>query len=237
MKKKRLAVITARGGSKRIPGKNIREFCGKPIIAYSIEAALESGLFEEVMVSTDSQEIAETAKKYGAKVPFMRSRENADDYAATSDVILEVLENYRKMGREFDCFCCIYPTAPFLTPERLREAMELMEEHHPSAVFPVVAFSYPPQRCFVIAENSRLKYKYPKYLRSRSQDLEKQYHDAGQFYVYRSEEYLRKKGVIAENIMPLFLSELEVQDIDNEKDWKLAELKYRLIREKENFGE
>ena len=237
MEKKRLAVITARGGSKRIPGKNIREFCGRPMIAYSIETALKSGLFAEVMVSTDSQEIAETAKKYGAKVPFMRSRENSDDYAVTSDVLLEVLENYRKLGQEFDCFCCIYPTAPFLTAERLKEAMQLMEEHRPLAVLPVVAFSYPPQRCFVMGKDNRLEYKYPEYIRARSQDLEKQYHDAGQFYIYQSGEYLRRKGVIAENIMPLVLSELEVQDIDSEEDWKLAELKYRLMKGKEILGE
>lgn len=232
MENKRLAIITARGGSKRIPGKNIREFCGRPMIAYSIETALESGLFAEVMVSTDSSEIAETAKKYGARIPFMRSRENSNDYAATSDVILEVLKNYGKQGREFEYFCCIYPTAPFLTVKRLKEAMQLMEEHHPSAVLPVVAFSYPPQRCFIMGEDSRLAYKYPEYVRARSQDLEKQYHDAGQFYIYQSEEYLRKKGIIAENMLPLVLSELEVQDIDNEEDWKLAELKYRLLREK-----
>ncbi len=237
MEKKRLAIITARGGSKRILGKNIREFCGRPMIAYSIEAAIESRIFTEVMVSTDSVKIAETAKKYGAKVPFMRSRENSNDYAATSDVILEVLKNYRMLKQEFDCFCCIYPTAPFLTPERLKEAMQLMEEHHPSAVLPVVAYSYPPQRCFIMGKDNRLEYKYPEYIRARSQDLEKQYHDAGQFYIYQSEEYLRKKGMIAENIMPLVLSELEVQDIDNEEDWKLAELKYLLVKGKENFGE
>ena len=142
----RIAIITARGGSKRIPKKNIRNFCGKPIIAYSIEAAIESGLFSEVMVSTDSEEIAETARRFGARVPFLRSRKNADDYATTADALLEVMERYQEMGRTFSYLCCIYPTAPFVTAEKLRDAMRLMEEHHPSLILPVVAFSYPPQR-------------------------------------------------------------------------------------------
>ena len=122
----RIAIITARGGSKRIPKKNIRNFCGKPIIAYSIEAAIESGLFSEVMVSTDSEEIAETARRFGARVPFLRSRKNADDYATTADALLEVMERYQEMGRTFSYLCCIYPTAPFVTAEKLRDAMRLM---------------------------------------------------------------------------------------------------------------
>lgn len=122
----RIAIITARGGSKRIPKKNIRNFCGKPIIAYSIEAAIESGLFSEVMVSTDSEEIAETARRFGARVPFMRSSKNADDYATTADALLEVMERYQEMGRTFSYLCCIYPTAPFVTAEKLRDAMRLM---------------------------------------------------------------------------------------------------------------
>ena len=185
---KRIAIITARGGSKRIPGKNIKAFCGKPVIAYSIEAALHSGLFAEVMVSTDSRQIAETARSYGAKIPFFRSSKNADDHATTSDVILEVLRAYQERGQEFDTVCCIYPTAPFLTSEKLKTAIQLMEEHpqqkQPAAVIPVVPFSYPPQRCFIINKEQYAEYKYPEYLCARSQDLEKQYHDAGQFYVY-----------------------------------------------------
>lgn len=225
----RIAIITARGGSKRIPGKNIKDFCGKPIIAYSIEAALGSGLFEEVMVSTDSREIAEIAKRYGASVPFMRSEETSDDYATTADVLLEVIGKYKEMGREFDYMCCIYPTAPFVTPEDLREAMDILETKHPIQVMPVVAFSYPPQRSFVTDGNGNLKYKYEEYMRTRSQDLEKWYHDAGQFYIFDTEKYLELNGVIKENVMPVFVSELKVQDIDNEDDWKIAELKYRLM--------
>lgn len=226
---KRIAIITARGGSKRIPGKNIKSFCGKPIIAYSIEAAIQSGLFAEVMVSTDSEQIAETARKYGASVPFMRSAKTSDDYATTSDVILEVLECYRERGQTFDYTCCIYPTAPFITPDKLKEAMELMETKHPIQVMPVVAFSYPPQRCYIVDENGSIQFKYKEYMRSRSQDLEKWYHDAGQFYIYDTQKYLSQNGIVFENIMPVFVSELQVQDIDNEEDWQIAELKYQLM--------
>ncbi len=228
----RIAIITARGGSKRIPKKNIRNFCGKPIIAYSIEAAIESGLFSEVMVSTDSEEIAETARRFGARVPFMRSSKNADDYATTADALLEVMERYREMGRTFSYLCCIYPTAPFVTAEKLRDAMRLMEEHHPSLILPVVAFSYPPQRSYVMDENGCLEFKYEEYSRSRSQDLEKWYHDAGQFYVYDAKRFLQEKGAPPGPIMPIYVSELQVQDIDSEDDFKIAELKYQLMKEK-----
>ena len=228
----RIAIITARGGSKRIPKKNIRNFCGKPIIAYSIEAAIESGLFSEVMVSTDSEEIAETARRFGARVPFLRSRKNADDYATTADALLEVMERYQEMGRTFSYLCCIYPTAPFVTAEKLRDAMRLMEEHHPSLILPVVAFSYPPQRSYVVDENECLDFKYKEYSRSRSQDLEKWYHDAGQFYMYDAKRFLQEKGAPAGPIMPIYVSELQVQDIDSEDDFKIAELKYQLMKEK-----
>lgn len=229
--KKRIAIITARGGSKRIPKKNIKEFCGAPIISYSIKAAIESGMFDEVMVSTDSQEIADMAKKYGANVPFMRSAETANDYATTNQVLMEVLEEYKKRGKEFDCMCCIYPTAPFVTANKLKEAINLMDERNPVGIIPVVQFSFPPQRCYVIDNNMYMGFKYPEYMNSRSQDLEKMYHDAGQFYVYDVKKFFELKGVIKENIMPIILPESEVQDIDNEEDWKIAELKYRIINE------
>lgn len=228
----RLAIITARGGSKRIPKKNIKEFCGKPIIAYSIEAALESGLFDEVMVSTDSAEIAAAAERYKAAVPFLRSEKTADDYATTADVILEVIETYRKLGKTFDYICCIYPTAPFVTAEKLKEGMRLMETKRPVQVMPVVPFSYPPQRCYVTDEAGRIGFKYKEYMRSRSQDLEKQYHDAGQFYIYDTKKYLAANGAVTEGIVPIFVSELQVQDIDSEDDWKIAELKFQLMKRK-----
>ena len=143
---KPFAIITARGGSKRIPRKNIKNFCGKPILAYSIEAALESCLFDEVMVSTDSLEIAEIAKHYGASVPFMRSERTSNDYADTTDVLTEVIEMYAERGVEFDMFCCIYPTAPFITPQKLQESYGMLSEEDVYNVIPMVAFSFPPQR-------------------------------------------------------------------------------------------
>ncbi len=224
MEEKRIAVITARGGSKRIPKKNIKDFCGKPILAYSIEAALESKLFDEVMVSTDSEEIAEIAKKYGASVPFMRSEKTSDDFATTSDVLQEVMEEYEKRGKIFDVLVCIYPTAPFITADKLKKAVLLRKEKNADQVTPVVRYSFPPQRAFVIKEG-RLEYQYPEYRLTRSQDLEAIYHDCGQFYVMNAEKMRKKQSF--EDTIPFIISELEVQDIDNEDDWEIAEMKYR----------
>jgi len=218
---KNLAIIPARGGSKRIPRKNIRNFLGKPIIAYSIETALESGLFEEVMVSTDDDEIAEVAKKYGAKVPFMRSEENADDYATLADVVEEVIGTYRKKGESFDDVCCILPTAPFLTVSLLEEGFSLLAENSVDSVKPVVRFSYPIQRA-VKMKNGMLEMFNPEHARTRSQDLEPAFHDAGQFYWMKFEE-----GMKGERKMGLEIPEHLVHDIDTEDDWTMAELKYR----------
>jgi N-acylneuraminate cytidylyltransferase len=173
-----LALIPARGGSKRIPRKNIKEFCGKPIIAYSIEAALNTGLFDEVMVSTDSEEIAEVAKKYGAKVPFFRSEKTSGDFATTNDVLLEVIDEYEKRGERFDYGVCVYPTAPFVTAEKIKDAMEKFIESKADSLIPVVAFSFPPKRAMVIRDE-RLVFEYPEFMDARSQDLEKEYHDVG----------------------------------------------------------
>lgn len=222
----RIAIITARGGSKRIPHKNIREFCGKPILAYSIEAALQSGLFDEVMVSTDDEKIAAVARRYGASVPFMRSAANADDYATTADVLQEVLQAYGRRGQTFDWMCCLYPTAPFVTATRLQEAWTRLTAAAADGLMPVVRFSYPPQRCFTITEEGHLAYKWPQYLRARSQDLEPYYHDAGQFYFWRVKGF--GEGTV-QRLVPLILDEAEVQDIDNLEDWKLAEIKYKLL--------
>lgn len=228
---KRLAIITARGGSKRIPRKNIKPFLGKPILAYSIEAALDSGLFDEVMVSTEDEEIAEIAKKYGAKVPFYRSEKTAGDFATTNDVLLEVLEEYKKLGREFDEACCIYPTAPFVTSGKLKKAMEEFAASDADTLIPVVAFSYPPKRSLVIREG-RLVFQYPEFMDSRSQDLEAEYHDIGQFYLFRTEAFKRNKKLMIGNILPFVVDEMEVQDIDNESDWKIAEIKYQAMQNK-----
>lgn len=220
-----IAIITARGGSKRIPRKNVKLFCGKPIITYSIEAALQSGLFEEVMVSTEDEEIARIAREAGAQVPFMRSSESAGDYASTDDVLLEVLAAYKERGREFDSFCCLYPTAPFVTAEKLRTAMGLLDKA--DSVMPVVPFSFPPQRCMVLNGEGELRMKWPEHAKTRSQDLEPYYHDCGQFYCCKTAPFLEYKTTDLPHMVPMIMSELEVQDIDNPDDWEIAELKYQ----------
>lgn len=226
-----LAVITARGGSKRIPKKNIKAFCGKPILSYSIEAALQSNIFTEVMVSTDSSEIAEVAKEYGASVPFMRSAVTSNDYAVTADVLREVLWQYDKLGQHFDYVCCLYPTAPFVTSEKLRDAFSHLINSEAESLNPVVAFSFPPQRGQVIDENGFLKYQCPENYPKRSQDLQPMYHDVGQFYFYKTDALLNKPRLEWKEI-PYILDETEVQDIDNETDWELAEIKYKFMMEK-----
>ena len=227
MKSLKLAIITARGGSKRIPRKNIKEFCGKPILSYSIEAALTSGIFDEVMVSTDDEEIAAVARQAGACVPFFRSSETANDYASTDDVIMEVLQTYEKQGRHFDAFCCIYPTAPFITAERLKEAMNLLDEA--DSVMPVVPFSYPPQRGLLLDEQGFLIRQFPEYASARSQDLPKVYHDCGQYYACKTETFIKAGTTDVEKMVPVVLSEMEVQDIDTQQDWEMAELKYKML--------
>lgn len=224
-----LAVITARGGSKRIPRKNVREFCGKPILLYSIQAALSAGVFDEVMVSTEDEEIAALAREAGAEVPFFRSRDAADDYATTADVMLEVLKQYKALGREFDFVCCIYPTAPFVTADRLGHAMEKLMAQEADSLLPVVRFGFPPQRSVVLGEDGFLKFKWQEYMLARSQDLEPFYHDAGQFYCLRTESFLQQKKMVMERTLPFVLPESEVQDIDTEEDWRIAEAKYRTL--------
>lgn len=225
----RLALIPARGGSKRIPHKNVKPFCGNPIIHYSIRAALDSGLFSEVMVSTDSAEIARIAVGHGASVPFFRSEANSNDFAGTIDVIQEVLTAYKSQGKQFTEVCCIYPTAPFIKPSRLAEGLQILQKGYDS-VFPVTAYSYPVQRALRFHEN-RIRMVDDSFYHARSQDLEKIYHDAGQFYWLRTAAVFEKGRLFTDNSFGLEISELEVQDIDNETDWKLAELKYRLLNE------
>lgn len=227
---KTIAIIPARGGSKRIPRKNIKDFLGMPIIAYSIKAALESGMFDEVMVSTDDEEIAEVAKEYGASVPFLRSAETSNDFATTADVINEVLDKYEGVGRKFDAVACIYATAPFVTPDRLKDAVGLIESKDFDSAFSCVEFSYPVLRSLTINTEGRIGMKWPEYKNSRSQDLEKFYHDAGQFYISTIEAFKNSNSFWGENTAPVILSELEVQDLDTPTDWVLAEMKYRLLK-------
>lgn len=229
---KSIAIITARGGSKRIPKKNIKDFLGKPIIAYSIEAAIESKEFDEVMVSTDSEEIAEIALKYGAKVPFYRSEKTSGDFATTNDVILEVIDEYEKRGETFEYGVCIYPTAPFVTGEKLKDALSKLIESNADTLIPVVAFSYPPKRALVIREG-KLVFEYPEFMDSRSQDLESEYHDVGQFYCFNIEAFKKNQKLMKGDILPYIVDETEVQDIDNESDWKIAEIKFEKLQMKD----
>lgn len=226
-----IAIITARGGSKRIPKKNIKDFYGKPIIAYSIEAAIESALFDDVMVSTDSAEIKEVAERYGASVPFMRSEVTSSDYADTTDVLNEVVNEYKKRGVAFSTFCCIYPTAPFVTGKKLRAAFELLKPENVYNVIPMVSFSFPPQRGMVKA-GEFIKPAYPEHINKRSQDLDEVLHDCGQFYWCKTEEFLKNPDILSNHTVPFIVPETEVQDIDNQCDWELAEMKYKFMMEK-----
>lgn len=226
-----VAIITARCGSKRIPKKNIRDFLGKPIIAYAIECALDSMLFDEVMVSTDCLEIAEIAEHYGAQVPFLRSEDNANDFAGTVDVILEVLEEYKSRGIKIEKGCCIYPTNPLLRTKTLSDAYELFEKRKFDVVFPILQYSYPIQRSLVKVDDELVKMNWPENYSVRSQDLEPSFHDAGQFYWFRSSALMASGKLFTANSGSILLSEMEAQDIDNESDWRLAELKFRMLND------
>ncbi len=218
-----LCIIPARGGSKRIPHKNIKEFIGKPIISYPIEIALSCGLFNEIMVSTDDLKIADIAEKLGAKVPFMRTKKNADDFSPLSEVINEVLKHYSNNGDLFDNVCCILPTAVFLSKDLLLKALKLLLTDKFDSVRPIQKFSYPIQRAYKIL-GDQLSYINPEFSKTRSQDLESSYHDAGMFYWIKTNAINnnQKWGWV-------LISELESHDIDEENDWEIAELKYRLI--------
>lgn len=230
---KTVAIITARGGSKRIPGKNIKPFLGKPIIAYSIEAALNSGVFDEVMVSTDDAQIAEIALQLGAKVPFFRSESNSDDYATTANVLLEVLASYQAQGIHFEQACCIYPTAPFISAEKLKNAFELLIERQADSVIPITAFSFPIWRSFKL-EDGKIAYNWNEFSQKRSQDLPKAYHDCGQFYFFNVQRFIENKLLVSDNTLGIEVPETEVQDIDTPEDWEIAELKYKILSDKKH---
>lgn len=224
-----IAIITARGGSKRIPKKNIKDFMGKPMIAYAIDAAKKSDLFDEVMVSTDSKEIADIAKKYDAKVPFMRSEKTSNDLATTYDVLEEVILEYEKMGKHFDNIVCIYPCVPFLTGEILRNAYNIFVSKDYDSLVPVVRYAFPIQRAFIVDKNSYLKYREPENMLKRSQDLEPMYHDVGMFYFSKTVYLLKNKSLVGKKTAYIEMDETQIQDIDNDNDWKMAELKYKVL--------
>lgn len=223
-----ICIIPARAGSKRILQKNIKPFMGKPIMTYSIKAALKSGIFDVVMVSTDSEEFAAIARQYGAEVPFLRSEKTANDFADTEDVIFEVLNKYHSMGKDFDIICCLYSTAPFITADRLVEGSKCISDTVDAAIS-VVEYSFPIQRSVKINNLGCLQPNFPQYMDARSQDLEKTFHDAGQFYFIKNKTFIEEHSLWCKNVAPVILPELEVQDLDTMSDWQLAEIKYKLI--------
>lgn len=229
----RLAIIPARGGSKRIPEKNIRSFLGKPIIAYSIEAAIESGVFDQVIVSTDSQKIADIAISFGADVPFIRSSKNSDDHSTLADVAKEVLGQFQEKDNHIETFCIILPTAPFLTSQIIRESLDRMLNYKLDGIFTAVKFSYPIQRAIRVDQGTgRVQMVDSQYINSRSQDLEPRFHDAGQMYMIDVATFQDENTFFVSNGGILELSELQVQDIDSEIDWVVAEMKFVFSRER-----
>ena len=230
---KAVAIIPARGGSKRIPRKNIKEFHGKPLIAYSIETALESNLFEKVIVTTDDEEIASIAKEYGAVIPFLRAKELANDFTATQPVIDNVLEYLKKTGEEYEYYCTIYATAPLLQAKYLIEGFEKLKKSDAINTFSATSMPFPIQRTFKLNEHGRCEMFTPEYYMSRSQDLEEAYQDAGQFYWSK----LGKKSdkiMFGEDSIPVILPRHLVQDIDTLEDWQRAEIMYRVLEEMKN---
>lgn len=225
-----IAVIPARGGSKRIPGKNIREFCGKPIIAYSIEQAKNSKLFDRIIVSTDNEEIASVARNYGAEVPFIRPRDIADDFTGTNVVVKHAIEWIQQHGQQRVAFtCCLYATAPFLQVRYLKEAYEKLRKSNKSFVFSVTSFPFPIQRAIRINALGEVSAFFPEFIDTRSQDLEEAFHDAGQFYWGRSEAFLQNKVAFCPESLPIVLPRYLVQDIDTEEDWRRAEIMFNSV--------
>ncbi len=227
----KLCVIPARGGSKRIPRKNIKEFFGQPMIAYSIQAARESGCFDKIIVSTDDAEIADIAKKHGAEVPFMRPEELANDYAGTIPVIKHAIEWFEQHGEKPSKVCCLYATAPFVQAISLVKAYQQMQQNQAHYCFSVTSFAFPIQRAIKLSENERVEMFFPEYFSTRSQDLKEAYHDAGQFYWGTSEAWKQQKPIFSANASAFVLPRYLVQDIDTPEDWKRAELMHQILQQ------
>jgi len=228
-----IAIIPARGGSKRIPRKNIKPFHGKPLIAYSIETALNTGLFEKVIVTTDDEEIAEVAKNYGAKIPFLRPKELADDFTGTSAVVHHALQWLEERGETFDFACTVYATAPLLRPEYLIEGYEKLKNSSAVFSFSATSMPFPILRTFKITEDGRCEMFWPEHFTTRSQDLEEAYQDAGQFY-WQNLHKTSDEPMFGKDSIPILLPSYLVQDIDTLEDWKRAELMYKVLMELEN---
>ena len=226
---KNLCVIPARSGSKRIKNKNIINFLGKPLIGWAIEKAIKSKLFNNIIVSTDSEKISNIAKNYGADVPFVRPKSLSDDFAQSSDVIIHSIKKCNEIYGSFNNVCCIYPTAPFITDEILSLSGKILEKEDVDSIIPITKFSFPIWRGFKLNSNNSIEYLWPENELKRSQDLSTVYHDAGQFYFLKVSSFLNQKKLIMKKNKAIILSEDKVQDIDTIEDWKIAELKYDLI--------
>lgn len=227
----KVAIIPARGGSKRIPRKNIRSFCGKPMIAWSIEAAKKCGCFDKIIVSTDDNEIAKTALAWGAEVPFIRPAELSDDHTGTIPVVRHAIEWFRQEGFSVEFACCIYATAPFILVEDIMNGMKLIMESNSDYVFAVTRYAFPIQRAIRINDAGRVAMFNPEHFYTRSQDLEEAWHDAGQFYWGTVDAWCEERSVFSEGAIPLNLPRYRVQDIDTEEDWLRAELIFRMLQE------
>ena len=225
----KIAIIPARGGSKRIPKKNIRQFHGHPIIAYAIQCAQKSNLFDRIIVSTEDNEIAEVATSFGAEVPFFRSQQNADDYSTTSAVLVEVLEELKARNELPDLACCLYPTTPLLLPTDVITGLELFHALDADVLMSATAFDFPIQRAFELSDDALVQLREPQYISARSQDLAKTYHDAGAFYFFQTAQFLELQSLWAGKIAALKLPPQRVQDIDNLNDWELAEYKFQRL--------
>lgn len=226
----KLAIIPARGGSKRIPRKNIKPFCGKPMIAWSIEAALESGCFDRIIVSTDDDGIAEVARQYGAEVPFMRPLELSDDHTGTIPVIRHAIETINSQGRAVEQACCLYATAPFIQAEDLRRGLEILQGSGGDYAFSVTSYAFPIQRAIRLTPEGRVEMFNPEHFNTRSQDLEEAYHDAGQFYWGRADAWLQGKMIFSPASLPVMLPRHRVQDIDTPEDWVRAEWLFKAMQ-------
>lgn len=225
----RAAVIPARGGSKRIPRKNIKEFCGKPMIAWSIEAAKASGCFDRIIVSTDDEEIAVVAREYGAETPFVRPPELSNDYAGTIPVIAHAVKWLQANGTTPELVCCIYATAPFVTADALNRGLQRLLQGDCDYAFSVTSYPFPIQRAVRITPEERIEMFQPEHFATRSQDLEEAFHDAGQFYWGRSQAWLEQKPLFSVGAAPVVLLRESVQDIDTPEDWSRAEKMFELI--------
>lgn len=225
-----IAVIPARGGSKRIPRKNVKDFCGKPMIAYSIEAALASGCFDRVIVSTDDEEIANVAQAYGAEVPFMRPAQLSDDHTGTIPVIKHATEWFMAQGLAPDLVCCLYATAPFVTAEHLQQGLQQMQQTDAAYAFTVTSYAFPIQRAIKIDDQQRMQMFNPDAFNTRSQDLEEAWHDAGQFYWGKAASWLAEMTIFGEASSPIILPRHRVQDIDTSEDWDRAEWLFRALK-------